>query len=251
MAILKGLDQGHTIVPAALDWHKPIPRWAIFLLLTSLGLPKPAQTQAPTEPIFTAADAVLFAAAAGLYLAPGILGIDGRDANCAPCDTADVPFFDRWAVTEPRAALSDVSSGLVAALAVGTWWSLATRGPTGRRNVVASAQSAALATGLSVAIQEIVGRDRPVLYTNAPGDVDPAETRPSFLSGHTAVAFALASSYLLSGVAPNDAAKIAAVAAATVGAARRVASGRHFPSDVAGGAVIGVGSALLVHSIRF
>ena len=106
-------------------------------------------------------------------------------------------FFDRWAVTEPRAALSDVSGGLVAALAAGTWWSLATRGLSGRRNIVASAQSAALATGLSVVIQEIVGRDRPVFYTKAPGDIDPAETRPSFPSGHTAVAFALASSYVL------------------------------------------------------
>ncbi len=234
-----------------LPGHKASARWAIFLLLTSLGLPKPAQTQAPPEPAFTAADAVLFGAAAGLYLAPGILGIDGRDSNCVPCDTADVPFFDRWAITEPRAVLSDVSGGLVAALAAGMWWSLATRGPSGRRHIVASAQSAALATGLSVAIQEIVGRDRPVFYTDAAGDIDPAETRPSFPSGHTAVAFALASSYVLSGAAPSDVAKIAAVVAATVVATLRVASGQHFPSDVAGAAVVGVGSALLVHTFRF
>ncbi len=233
--------------------HKVSARWAIFLLLTSLGLPKPAQAQALPEPAFTAADAVLFGAAAGLYLAPGILGIDGRNANCVPCDTADVPFFDRWAVTEPRAALSDMSSGLVAALAAGTWWSLATRGPSGRRHIVASAQSAGLAAGFSVAIQEIVGRDRPVFYTNAAGDIDPAETRPSFPSGHTAIAFALAVSYVLSGAAPapSAAARIATVAVATVVATLRVASGRHFPSDVVGGAVVGVGSALLVHSLRF
>ncbi len=167
------------------------------MLLTSLGLPKPAQTQAPPEPAFTAVDAVLVGAAAALYLAPGILGIDGRDVNCVPCDIADVPFFDRWAVTEPRAAVDVVSGGLVAALAAGTWWSLATSGPSGERHIVASAQSTALAIGLSVAIQEIVGRDRPVFYTNAAGDIDPAETRPLFPSAHTAVAFALASSYVL------------------------------------------------------
>jgi membrane-associated phospholipid phosphatase len=187
----------------------------------------------------------------GLYLAPGILGIDGRDVNCVPCDIADVPFFDRWAVTELRAVLSDVSSGLVAALAAGTWLSLATRGPSGRRYIVASAQSAALATGFSVVIQEIVGRDRPVFYTDAAGDIDPAETRPSFPSGHTAIAFALAASYVLSGAGPSGAAKIVAVAAATVVATLRVASGRHFPSDVVAGAVVGVGSAFLVHTLRF
>ena len=234
-----------------MHWHKPIPRWAIFVLLTSLGLPKPAQTQAQTDPVFTAADAVFFGAAAGLYLAPGILGIDGRDVNCGSCDTADVPFFDRWAITEPRAALSDVSGVLVAALAAGTWWSLASRGPSGGRHTVSSAQSAALAIGLSVAIQEIVGRDRPVFYTSAAGDIDPAEIRPSFPSGHTAVAFALATSYVLSGAAPTGVAKVAAVALATVVATLRVASGQHFPSDVAAGAAVGVGSALLVHSLRF
>ncbi len=250
MSTLRDLLRGHTIVPVTPPWHKAVRRWAICLLLTGLGLPKPAQTQAPTEPAFTATDAALFGAAAGFYLAPAILGIDGRDSSCAPCDIADVPFFDRWAVTEPRAALSDLSGALVVAIAAGTWWSLSTR-PSGRRHIVASAESAALATGLSVLIQEIAGRDRPVFYTDAAGDFDPAEIRPSFPSGHTAIAFALAASYVLSGAAPSDVAEIAAVAAAAVVAILRVASGQHFPSDVVGGAAVGVGTALFVHTVHF
>ncbi len=67
----------------------------------------------------------------------------------------------------------------------------------------------------------------------------------------SSIAFALATSYLLSRVAPSRTARVGAIAAATAAAVLRVASARHFPSDVVGGAAVEVGSAVLVHSIRF
>ena len=86
---------------------------------------------------------------------------------------------------------------------------------------------------------------------SAASGINPADVRPSFPSGHSAIAFALATSYLLSRVAPSRTARVGAIAAATAAAVLRVASPRPFPSDVVGGAAVEVGSAVLVHSIRF
>ena len=114
--------------------------------------------------------------------------------NCSPCDSGSVPFFDRWAIAEPRPVWSHASTGLLGAIAAVTWWDLAKHDPASRLRWLPS--------------------------------------------------------YLLSRVAPSRTARVGAIAAATA-AALRVASARHFPSDVVGGAAVEVGSAVLVHSIRF
>jgi membrane-associated phospholipid phosphatase len=231
--------------------HKPILGWAIFLLLTGLGRPVPAAAQAPAEPIFTISDVFVFGAAGGLYLAPQLFGFDGSTYDCLPCDPADLPPFDRWAVAEPRDGWSALSDGLVLALAAATWWDMARSNSVGRSHVIVSVESAALAVGATNFLKELIDRPRPIFYTDLALELDPADHDASFPSGHTAVAFALATSYVLSRSSPNTAVRIGSlVVAATVGAFR-VASARHFPSDVVGGAALGVGSALLVHTVKF
>ncbi len=235
----------------AVPWHKVVCRWAIFLLLASLAPPQRAAAQASEEPALGVRDLAFFGAAAVMYMAPGLLGIDGRQVDCGPCNPGSVPFFDRWAIAEPRPFWSHASTALLGALAAATWWDLAKHDPAGRTKILASAESAAIAVGVTVLVQEAIGRDRPVFYTDAASGMNPADVRPSFPSGHSAIAFALATSYLLSRDAPSRTARIGAIAAATAVAVLRVASAKHFPSDVVGGAAVGVGSAVLVHSIRF
>ncbi len=231
--------------------HKAVGGWAIFLLLASLAPPQPAAAQAPEEPALGVRDLAFFGAAAGMYLAPGLLGMDGRQVDCGPCDSGSVPFFDRWAIAEPRPFWSHAGTGLLGAIAAVTWWDLAQHDPAGRAKILAAAESAAIAAGVTVLFQEAIGRDRPVFYTDAASSVNPADVRPSFPSGHSAIAFALATSYVLSRAAPSRTARVGAIAAAAAVALLRVASARHFPSDVVAGAAVGVGSAVLVHSIRF
>ena len=234
-----------------MPWHKAACGWAIFLLLTSLAPPQPAAAQGSGEPTLEVRDLVFFGVAAGMYLAPGLLGIDGRQVDCGPCDRGSVPFFDRWAIAEPRSFWSHASTGLLGAIAAVTWWDLAKHDPAGRTKILASAESAAVAAGVTVLVQEVIGRDRPVFHTDAASGINPDDVRPSFPSGHSAIAFALATSYVLSRAAPSGTARVGAIVAAAAVAVLRVASARHFPSDVVGGAAVGVGSAVLVHSIRF
>ena len=234
-----------------MPWHKAACGWAIFLLLTSLAPPPPAAAQGSEESTLGVRVLVFFGAAAGMYLAPGLLGIDGRQVDCGPCDSGSVPFFDRWAIAEPRSFWSHASTGLLGAIAAVTWWDLAKHDPAGRTKILASAESAAVAAGVTVLVQEVIGRDRPVFHTVAASGINPDDVRPSFPSGHSAIAFALATSYVLSRAAPSGAARVGAIVAAAAVAVLRVASARHFPSDVVGGAAVGVGSAVLVHSIRF
>ncbi len=221
------------------------------MLCTGLGRPQPVAAQAPAQPTFTISDAAVFGAAAGLYLAPGLFGFDEGAYDCLPCDPADLPAFDRWAVAEPRDGWSYLSDGLVLALAAVTWWDLAGSSSAGRPHVIASVESAALAAGATNFLKELIDRPRPIFYTDLAPELDPADHDPSFPSGHTAVAFALATSYVLSRSRPSTAVRIGSFAVAATVGALRVASARHFPSDVVAGAALGVGTALLVHTIKF
>lgn len=243
-----------TILSRPLIRHKPARAWAIFLLSTSLAVPHLLSGQIAADSGISSLDVALLGAIGGLLLAPGVLGIDPGTPVCLPCDPEDLPFFDRWAVASPRPAWDHLSTGLVLGLAAATWWGLSRSGPGARGKLVASMESAGLATAVSFLAQDLVGRHRPVLYTPEAVDLtDPASQLDSWPSGHTAVAFALATSYVLGrpGVSTPRAGRIAALAAAIVVGGLRVAAARHFPSDVVSGAAVGVGSALLVHAIRF
>jgi glycosyltransferase 2 family protein len=86
-------------------------------------------------------------------------------------------------------------------------------------------------------VKSIVERGRPLAYLP---DVDVREgagTGLGYVSGHTAVAFALA--FALSPVLPRWARYVAVGVAALVGVAR-IVYGVHLPADVVGGAALGV-----------
>lgn len=100
----------------------------------------------------------------------------------------------------------------------------------------------------------LVGRKRPVLYTSraagAAGDIDSQRSMPS---GHTALAFSLATGYVLYMNDHRDSkagSVVAGAAALTIGVLRVIA-GRHFPSDVLVGAVLGAAVGAITYHVRY
>lgn len=119
-------------------------------------------------------------------------------------------------------------------------------GPTGRL-----ALSEIGAAGLTMGLKNIFRRARPYVALDSVSsrqgssysDLDPF----SFPSGHSALAFALATSTSLD--YPEWYVIAPAMTWATLTAIARVWHGMHYPSDIAVGAILGVGSALLVHEL--
>jgi membrane-associated phospholipid phosphatase len=189
-----------------------------------------------------------------LYFTPHLLDINQGLPPCAPCDRATVPWFDRWVIAEPREAWAVGSTLLVVGIGVLAGWDLLDNGTRRTGDVAALTQSAAIAAGVTELVKAIAARNRPVLYTAGASEAAAAlDAQRSWPSGHTAVAFALATSYALSVSREGGPAWrrwAAWIAAAGVGSLR-IAAARHFPSDVLAGAAVGALSAVGTHVIRF
>ena len=199
-------------------------------------------------------DAWLTAAWLSAAVAPRVFDLNNHPPGCAPCDLQGVPWFDRWAVTLPHDALSTASGGIVFAMAALESLDLVRGGPEHFGEIAYLSESAGWALGAGELLKAIVARKRPVLYTaEATAAAADPENQRSWPSDHTAVAAALAAGYLLvpRGRPVPAWRRWAVMAAATSVGVLRVASGRHFPSDVVGGAALGVVSALTVRAIRF
>ena len=229
---------------------------AIFMLLAVLAPSGGAVAQSGDAARVRPAD-VLWAAAGGLLAtAPRLLDDDSRAPRCAPCNPATVPWFDRWAVGQPRRAWDDGSTLLLAGLGMATWWDLShdlTQSDWDR--VTASMQSGFWALGVTELVKAVVARPRPVLFSpGAPAAARNIGNQRSMPSGHAAAAFALATSYALGLEARPGGGAVAPVGAVTAAAgvgALRIAARRHFLSDVLVGAAVGTLSALIVSEIRF
>lgn len=189
-----------------------------------------------------------------LYFTPHVLDINQGPPPCAPCDRATVPWFDRWVIAEPREAWAAGSTLLVVGIGVLVGWDFVDDGPARTGDLAALGESAAIAAGVTELLKAIAARNRPVLYTADATDAALGlDAQRSWPSGHSAAAFALATSYALSAARADGPAWrrwVALLAAAGAGGLR-VAAARHFPSDVVGGAAVGVLSAVGVHAIRF
>ena len=134
------------------------------------------------------------------------------------------------------------------AVPVGTaTYALITKDDQSLQNAVEITSSVLVSGVLSVGLKYAVNRERPFNTYPFITEVVPADT-PSFPSGHTTHAFALATSVSLAYerwyiVVPSY------LWAGTVGYTR-MALGVHYPSDVLAGALIGSGSAYLCHKIN-
>jgi membrane-associated phospholipid phosphatase len=106
-----------------------------------------------------------------------------------------------------------------------------------------SAISLCTALAISTGLKYSIGRNRP--YNQYPDDIEPLDraSTPSFPSGHTTAAFATATAISLT-YKKWYVTVPAFLYAATAGYSR-MRLGMHYPSDVAGGMLLGSGSALL------
>src|SRR6266705_383941 len=138
-----------------------------------------------------------------------------------------------------------------------TWWDAASVAAATAFGVIPEA--AGLPHGLPPCApcdpSSLPGIDRAALYTAAaPAAESDPNNRRSFPSGHAALAFAAATSYtVLAGRErlPHRTRNAVLLYAGAVGiSALRVAGGKHFPTDVAGGAALGAGIGWLVATIH-
>ncbi|MDH3458767.1 MAG: phosphatase PAP2 family protein [Gemmatimonadota bacterium] len=246
----KGGILNRCIVPIATVSHK----CASLLLLAALlavGAQSAASQEVARDPWVSVDQVLSFSGAVGVFGASLVLDHYQGPPPCAPCDPGSVPGFDRWIIRPPVRLYAAGSDLLLLGLASGT---LVDAGfsQQGRRRVLAELEAVAWTMGVVGLSKSLIGRDRPVLYTEVAPDVaDEVINQRSMPSGHAALAFTMATSYWLSNPERGLAPKLAAVAAAVGIGVLRVASAKHFPSDVVVGAVVGTGVAFAVHTIRF
>ncbi len=220
------------------------------------GLTGQSAAERPS-PIITKYDILSVTGAAVVLAIPELIGINDDSVRCVPCNRSSVPFFDRWIIASTRPKSGAMSDLLRASVAGLTWLDLVDEGPVGHAGIVASIESAFWAESAVHLIKAIVGRYRPVLYTQSGLAVaNVASNQRSWPSGHAATAAALATSYILTHKKLNrdsgdDWRVWAAVAGAVGVGVFRMAAAKHYPSDVLSGFAAGVATAVLVHAIRF
>jgi membrane-associated phospholipid phosphatase len=105
-----------------------------------------------------------------------------------------------------------------------------------KRVILHAGAAAALATGVTSSLKYTIGRTRPS-FAGDPDQFRPFSGANSFPSGHTAVAFAIATS--IADETGDSWSDVALYSAATLTAMARVNDDRHWASDVLIGGLIG------------
>ncbi|HMA41962.1 MAG TPA: phosphatase PAP2 family protein [Gemmatimonadales bacterium] len=233
---------------------------ATLLTLCPLALTTAGFSQSlPAESRYSAgwADIAAVSAAGVATLVPKLLILPRGTPSCAPCSPAGLPGIDRWVVgaNSPVARRgSDVLLMGISGLAVGLV--AVDRSPgEARGSLAVLANAVGWTTASTEWLKVLVHRKRPVLYTGAAAAAAPyRNNQQSFPSGHTSVAFAVATSYVT--IAQREhlphRARNATVlfGSATAIGALRLAGGKHFPTDVIGGALLGSGIGWLVAAVH-
>lgn len=202
-------------------------------------------------------DAASVSLGATLYFLPGVLGLPKHPPVCVPCDPATLPGIDRGAVRDVSHGADVASSATLALIAGWTAWSglHALPGDQWRGNFATFADAASWTAAATEWVKVLVHRERPVLYTSAAvSAAADRDNEQSFPSMHTSLAFAAATSYLTIAERehlPHRARNAVLLYIGAIGVgALRVRAGKHFPTDVLGGAALGSGIGWLVPTIH-
>ena len=200
--------------------------------------------------LFTAGDAALAAGFAGLTVA--MFPIDKSIARRLQHDTLQKDFIERGATAFE---LISVPGAYIVGPAIYLYGRYANNSAAADVGLH-STEAIVLATGITSVLKGLLGRSRPYVTRDTnPHDFSfgkgfSGEDRSSFPSGHTTVAFAAASSVTseLAHVWPGHTALVAPVlyGGATFVGLGRMYHDKHWASDVALGAGIGIFSGLKV-----
>jgi membrane-associated phospholipid phosphatase len=221
-------------------------------------VPSPADATRPAFQLYAEVDLPVLGL--GIVMASARL-VKTQKAFCAPqCDPADLNALDRTTAGTWSPAWSTASDfGLYAIIAGAATVLVIDEGLIDALNdSVVIAESALSATAVSSLMSLTAGRPRPFLFgTNAPLDTrNGADAGLSFLSSHTAVSFALATSTYMASRRLNPKSKVPllilglGLAAASFVGTARVEGGNHFITDVVGGAVVGTSLGVLIPSLH-
>ena len=164
-----------------------------------------------------------------------------------PLDSTEINRLDSFVMRPYNKTLSTVSTVTTAASLAMPAVLLSAPSSEYLKIGIMYAETVALTYGIKELIKLIVPRERPYLYYEGyPDDkVQSGDSHRSFLSGHTALAFAGASftSYVFCKYHPESKWKIPVIATsyslATATGVLRIASGNHFATDVLAGALLG------------
>jgi membrane-associated phospholipid phosphatase len=221
-------------------------------------LPSPNDATRPAFQLYAEVDLPILGL--GIVMASARL-VKTQKAFCAPqCDPADLNALDRTTAGTWNPTWSTASDiGLYAIIAGAATVLVVDEGVVDALNdSVVIAESALSATAVSSLMTLAAGRPRPFLFgTNAPLDTrNGADAGLSFLSSHTAVSFALATSSFMASrrLHPKSAIPLLVlglgVAAASFVGTARVEGGNHFITDVVGGAIVGGSLGVLIPSLH-
>jgi undecaprenyl-diphosphatase len=226
----------------------------VIALTVANGASLPAPSLSNTSPAFDVSltlDAPLLGASAAMLGASLFL----TRAHSGPVATglrSNLFAIDRIGSFRRRADQDLASTLIMSGLLIGAPLGLALANDVSARSwrpAFLVTESMLVSFALNQFTKSLVNRPRP--YTYAEGSAS-GDGRRSFYSGHTTVSFAAVTSaaYLLHELHPDSSAPLwlgglGLLSASAVGALR-VTSGRHFPSDVAVGALTGVGIGLAV-----
>ncbi|MGH7547775.1 MAG: phosphatase PAP2 family protein [Gemmatimonadales bacterium] len=229
-------------------------RWAVVCTML-LSASAPAAAQAPYRATWWEAASVTVAGT--LTVLPLALDLPHGPPSCAPCDPASLPGIDRAALHTFSRPAGTASHVLLAGVVGGAGVALLRGRPSAeaRGNAAVLANSVVWSAAATQWLKVLVGRHRPVLYTaNAAAAALRADNQRSFPSGHAAAAFATATSYVVIARRerlPHRARNAILLYGGAVSVSTlRVVAGKHFPTDVAGGALLGSGVGWLVARVH-
>lgn len=197
-------------------------------------------------------------AVTGMYLMAQVPPL--TEAEIALLDPSAINAFDRAATRQYRYQDANLSDHLLTLSALTPFSLLASRSV--RRElapiVVMYFETAALAGGLTSISKGLFKRKRPYAYNpNAPmADKLSVGTRHSYFSGHvsSSASFCFLTAYMVSRYAERPGWKWAAWSGAVVIPGTiglwRYTSGKHFPTDIITGYIIGAGTGILIPFIH-
>ncbi len=203
----------------------------------------------------TRADAYVLGASALVIAVPSLLAGEIIHERC-PCDPASVNAFDRRAIGN-HDDVADVASSVTVGLAMlgppAVDWLVLGRGEALYADLTVFAEVLLVNGALAQIAKYSVQRPLPRTYAGDAKLIDSPGGYRSFYSGHTSTTFAALTATAFTMRLRHGERVWPWLAAAAVGTSvgiERVAAGRHFPSDVIVGAVVGTAVGLGVAGLH-